>query len=57
MDDSFFIVEYPDDPKYAESRRQVKDETWEYAGQGAVRAADYLIGKYDELNSGKGGTK
>ena len=44
-----------DDPKYAESRRQVKEETWEYAGQGAVRAADYLIAKYEELTSNKGG--
>lgn len=46
-----------EDPKYAESRRQVKDETWAYRGDGALRAADYLIAKYDELTSEKGGKK
>lgn len=39
------------DPKYAEGRKEVKAETWEHAGEGAIRVADYLIGKYDELNS------
>ena len=37
------------DPRYADGRRKVKAETWEYVSQGAVRAADYLIAKYDEL--------
>ncbi len=46
-----------EDPKYAESRRRVKDETWAFQGDGAVRAADYLIAKYDELTSEKGGKK
>ena len=37
------------DPKYAEGRRQVKQETWEYAGEGACRAVDYLLEKYEQL--------
>ncbi len=38
-----------EDPHYEEGRRQVKEETWEHPGEGAVRVADYLIGKYEEL--------
>ncbi len=38
------------DPKYAEGRKQVKEETWAYCGEGAKRTADYLINKYEELN-------
>ncbi len=41
------------DPRYSEGRRQVKDETWAYFGEGAARAADYLINKYDELQKVK----
>ena len=44
-----------EDPRYAEGRRQVKEETWCYAGEGAVRAADYLVSKYEELTSNKRG--
>ncbi|MBQ7836237.1 MAG: CDP-glycerol glycerophosphotransferase family protein [Clostridia bacterium] len=44
------------DPKYAEGIRAVKAETWEHPGEGAKRAADYLIKKYDELTS-EGGKK
>lgn len=44
------------DPKYADGRRAVKAETWEHPGEGAKRAADYLIKKYDELTS-EGGKK
>lgn len=40
-----------EDPRYAEGRRQVKEETWCHPGQGAARAADYLIEKYEELTS------
>lgn len=40
-----------DDPKYAESRRSVKEETWLNYGQGAKVAADYLIEKYEELTA------
>ena len=39
------------DPQYAEGRRQVKAETWEHAGEGAVRAVDYLLNKYQELTA------
>ena len=42
-----------DDPKYAESRRAVKNETWEFGGEGASRVADYLITKFNEINSSK----
>ena len=38
------------DPKYQEGRQEVKAETWKYAGEGAVRCADYLIDKYNELS-------
>lgn len=41
------------DPQYADGRRQVKAETWEHAGEGAVRVADYLMNKYAELTQGK----
>ena len=37
------------DPKYAEGRAEVKNETWAHFSEGAVRAADYLIGKYEEI--------
>ena len=37
------------DPRYADGRRKVKAETWEYVNQGAARATDYLIDKYDEI--------
>lgn len=39
------------DPRYAEGRRQVKAETWEYCGEGAGRTVDYLLNKYEELMS------
>ena len=42
-----------EDPRYAESRRSVKDETWAYAGEGAVRAAEYLIQKCGEMKHAK----
>lgn len=44
-----------EDPRFAEGRRQVKEETWCHTGEGAVRAADYLIAKYEELTSNKRG--
>lgn len=43
------------DPLYAEGRNSVKAETWEHYGDGAVRAADYLINKYEELANIKEG--
>jgi hypothetical protein len=38
-----------EDNQYAAGREAVKKETWAHAGEGAVRAADYLIKKYEEL--------
>ena len=37
------------DPKYAQGRQEVRNETWEYKGEGAKRAVDYLVNKYEEL--------
>lgn len=44
-----------EDSYYAEGRRQVREETWAYQGEGAVRAAEYLIAKYNELTQAKEG--
>lgn len=41
------------DPQYAEGRKQVKQETWEYNGEGAKRAVDFLISKYENITSAK----
>lgn len=38
-----------DDRSYTESRHEAREETWMYRGEGAKRAADYLIAKYEEL--------
>ena len=38
-----------DDPSYTESRHEARSETWAYPGEGAVRTADYLIARYEEL--------
>ena len=38
------------DPRYAEGRQQVKEETWANSGNGAVAAVDYLLGKLNELS-------
>lgn len=40
------------DPRYAEGRREARAETWEHPGEGAVRAADYLCAKLDEIQKG-----
>ncbi len=40
-----------DDPKYSEGRNQVKAETWEHFGEGAVRTVDFLVKKYEELTA------
>lgn len=37
------------DPRYAAGRREVKEETWAHAGEGAERTVDYLLDKYDKL--------
>ena len=37
------------DVLYEEGRKNVKEETWAYCGDGAKLAADYLIGKYESI--------
>ena len=37
------------DPKYVEGRREAREETWEHPGEGAVRAVDWLLAKYERL--------
>ncbi len=37
------------DSSFAEGRRSVKEETWAYCSEGAQRAAEYLIKKYEAL--------
>lgn len=39
-----------EDPRYEQGRRSVKKETWEHAGEGAQRTADYLLQKLEELS-------
>ncbi len=41
------------DPRFREGRDAVRKEVWEYPGEGAVRAADYLEEKYRSLTSVK----
>lgn len=48
------IDECIENPKYEKGRIEARNETWEHYGQGAVRAADWLINKYNELTQGKG---
>lgn len=43
------IDECLDDASFDAVRQNVKDETWEYRGQGAERTVDYLLRKYEEL--------
>lgn len=38
-----------EDSRYAQGRKEVREETWAYFSQGAVRSADYLMAKYAEL--------
>jgi len=38
-----------EDPRYAEGRKSVKEETWAHCGEGAVRTVDFLLEKYDEI--------
>ncbi len=38
-----------DDARYAEGRKEVREETWAYYSEGAVRSADYLMAKLEEL--------
>lgn len=45
------IDECIENPKFAEGRHEVSQETWVYPGEGAKRAADYIIKKYEEIAS------
>ena len=61
MDDLDNIKELIDacleDSRYAAGRKEVRDETWVYQNEGAVRSAEYLIAKYRELTQNEGGDK
>ena len=48
------IEECLSERRYADGRKEVRDETWCYRGEGAVRAADYLIAKCQELSNTEG---
>ena len=43
-----------EDARYAEGRRQVKEETWAHTNEGARLTAEYLINKYKELTGREG---
>lgn len=43
------IDECIQESKYAEGRQEACGETWEHKGEGAKRAVDYLLQKYEEL--------
>lgn len=45
------------DPRYEAGRQEVRAETWEHPGEGAVRVANYLLAKYQELKSQEEGKK
>ena len=38
-----------EDTRYAQGRKEVREETWAFQSEGAVRSADYLMAKYQEL--------
>lgn len=38
------------DTKYIRGRREVREETWNCQGEGAVHAVDYLMDKYNDLS-------
>lgn len=38
-----------EEPRYADGRRQCREETWEFRGEGTKRAVGYLLDKYKEL--------
>lgn len=37
------------DTRYAQGRKEVREETWMCRGEGTVRVADYLINKYKDM--------
>ena len=40
-----------DDPRFSEQRSVVRDETWAYRGEGAVRTADWIEAKLEKLRA------
>jgi len=38
-----------EDEQYAIGRKQVREETWAHYSEGAVRSAEYILAKYEEL--------
>ncbi len=38
-----------EDPRYAEGRREMKEQTWAYPSEGGRRAAEYIIAKVAEI--------
>lgn len=44
-----------DDPRFAQGRKEVREETWAYFSEGAVRSADYLMDKYAQLTKAEEG--
>lgn len=42
-----------EDTRFSQGRKEVRDEAWAYYGEGAVRCADYIMNKYQELTQPK----
>jgi len=42
-----------ENPKYAKGREEVRNETWEYFGEGTERTVDWLLNKYSQLTEEK----
>lgn len=42
-----------EDPRFAQGRQEVRQETWEFVGAGTQRAVDWLVNKYQELTEEK----
>ena len=38
-----------EDAQYAQGRKEVREETWAYMSEGAVRSAEYLVAKLEQL--------
>ena len=41
------------EPKYAQGRKEVREETWKYRGEGAKRVVDYILDKYNDMSAVK----
>lgn len=42
-----------ENPKYAKGREEVRNETWEYFGEGTKRTVNWLLNKYSQLTKEK----